>query len=217
VLDAGTLGVNPGDEVDLIDMQGISSSGYQYFDLANRDYYSSVFVGLTSGKRSDEEKVDSINDYMATRLNYNETQWDPGPPRRILERGSQYCGHLSSAMATILAVAFPVRIIQLADVVNLTTNTHVVVEIFYDRDWHLYDPTFGVKFKNKDGRVVSYRELKLNPGLVSTDIFRRFHKKYPKFPLNSVTGLYTSGQHHFYYLAFKCSQYAHACGNIRMD
>jgi hypothetical protein len=195
--------------VDLIDLPGINSESNQHFDIANRDYYRNIFDELTNAKNSDEERVDAINDYIAIRLNYNETQWELGSPRRVLERGSQYCGHLSSAMATILAIAYPVRIIQLTDRAT-PPNTHVVVEVFYDRDWHLFDPTFGVKFKNRDGRVVSYRELRMNPGLVSLEDFGRFRQRYPKIPISSLPEMYTSGHYHYYYLAFRCSQYAHA-------
>lgn len=209
VLEAGTLSLDSGAQVDLTDLPGITSESDQYFDIANRDYYRSIFDELTKDKNSDEERVDAINDYIATRLNYNETQWELGSPRRVLERGSQYCGHLSSAMATILAAVLPVRIIQLTDR-DTPPNTHVVVEVFYDRDWHLFDPTFGVKFKNKEGRVVSYRELRMHPGLVSLEDFARFRKKYLEISLNSLAKMYTSGDYHYYYLAFRCSQYAHA-------
>jgi hypothetical protein len=112
-------------------------------------------------------------------------------------------------MATILAVAYPVRVINLRDGAD-PPNTHVVVEVFYGGDWHLYDPTFGVKFKNKEGRVVSYKELKLNPDLISPDLFSTFQHKYPKISLDWLVGVYTSGHHHFYYEWYRCSQYAHA-------
>ncbi len=209
VVNVGRLALDTDRRVDLSELPGDNSYTYEYFDLQNRDYYRKVFDELTAHLTLDEEKVDAVNNYVAAKLNYKETQWELGSPRRILEYGSQYCGHLSTAMATILAVAFPIRIIHLTDKAS-PPNTHVVVEVFYDRDWHLYDPTYGVKFKNNGGRVASYKELKLNPALVSSDLFSSFRQRYPKVLLNSLADIYSSGHHHFYYLAYKCSQYAHA-------
>ena len=216
VVNAGRVTLNNRQEVDLKELPGDNSYTYEYFDLQNRDYYRKIFDELTAGKISDDEKVEAVNDYVATRLNYKETQWELGSPRRILERGSQYCGHLSTAMATILAVAFPIRMIHLTDGAT-PPNTHVVVEVFYKGKWHLYDPTFGVKFKNEDGEVVSYKDLRLNSGLMTPDSFSLFREKYPKVGLASLTGIYSSGHHHFYYLAYKCSQYAHAWWEYKSD
>ena len=38
-------------------------------------------------------------------------------------------------------------------------NGHVVVEIFYDNEFHLYDPNLEVIPKNKNGKVLSISEL----------------------------------------------------------
>ncbi len=209
IIEAGKVEIYSQSKVDLIDLPGDTSYSYEYFDLQNRDYYRRLFEQLTVGKISDGEKVEAVNEYVATRLTYDETGFELGSPRRVLERGSQYCGHLSLTMATLLAVAFPVRVIHLIDKA-IPPNSHAVVEVFYDGDWHLYDPTFGVKFKNHQGKVVSYRELMLNPDLITPEVFSPFRQKYPKVPLNPLIGIYSSGYHHFYYLAYRGSQYAHA-------
>jgi hypothetical protein len=209
IINVGRVRMNAEQKVDLAELPGDNSYSYEYFDLQNRDYYRRVFDELTVGKISDGEKVEAVNDYISARLNYNETQWELGTPRRILEKGSQYCGHLSTAMATILAAAFSVRVIHLTDAA-VPPNTHAVVEVFYEGNWHLYDPTFGVKFKNNEGQVASYKELRLDPGLIAPDLFSTFRQKYPRVPTSSLAAIYSSGHHHFYYLAYKCSQYAHA-------
>lgn len=208
-INAGRVILSDGLNVDFRHLPGDNSQSYEGFDIENRDYYRKVFDELTDGETCDAERVGAVNDYVATRLNYNSTQWELGSPRRILEHGSQYCGHLSSTMATILAVAFPVRIIHLKDG-SVPPKTHAVVEVFYERSWHLYDPTFGVKFENRDGKIASYKELMLSPELISLDSFSAFRKKYPRVPLDALAGIYGSGHHHFYYLAYKRSQYAHA-------
>jgi hypothetical protein len=209
VINAGRVLINIGQKIELTDLAGDTSYSFEYFDVQNRDYYRNLFDQITKDKLSDAEKVEAVNDYVATRLTYDKPQWELGSPRRILEQGSQYCGHLSTTMTTLLAVAFPTRAVHLTDK-STPPNTHVVVEVFYEGDWHLYDPTFGVQFKNPQGEVVSYKELLLNPDLIRPELFSAFRQRYPKVPLNSVLGIYRSSYHHFYYLAYKGSQYPHA-------
>ena len=209
ILNVGALASEGGREVDLPDLPGDTSNSYEAYDLLNRDYYRALFDGLTSGILCDEDKIEAVNNYVAQKLNYNETQWELGSPRRILERGSQYCGHLATAMATILAVRYRARVVHLSDGAAKPT-THAVVEVFYATEWHLYDPTFGVNFTDKNGRVVSYKELRLNPGLINQNAFARFREKYPKISLKWMPSVYGSGYHHIYYLTFRCSQYSHA-------
>ena len=99
-------------------------------------------------------------------------------PRRILETGSQYCGHLSAAMATLLASGhYPVREIHLSNGQN-PPSTHAVVEVFYGGAWHLYDPTYGTVYRNGNGEVASYKELRLDPSLIKAELFQRFDPDY---------------------------------------
>ena len=210
ILEVGTLASDGGREVDLPGLPGDTSNSYEEYDLQNRDYYRALYDELTSGILCDEDKIEAVNKYVSQKLNYQETQWELGSPRRILERGSQYCGHLATAMATILAVGYPARVIHLSDGAAAHPTTHAVVEVFYATQWHLYDPTFGVNFSDKDGRVVSYRELRLNPGLINQNPFSKFREKYPKISLKWMPSVYRSGYHHMYYLWFRCSQYSHA-------
>lgn len=208
-IDLGKLTLQSLKEIGYNDLIGDTSFSYEKFDWQNRDYYRSIYEGIIVGLKSDEAKVEAVNQYITERLNYAETKWELGSPRRIIEGGSQYCGHLGNAMATILAVAYPVRVIQMTDAL-IPANTHVVVEVFYDKAWHMYDPTFGVRFKNHSGSVVSYKELRLNPGLVSIDKFSDYQRKYPKISIHSLPTIYTSGHHHYYYMAYESKQYAHA-------
>ena len=209
VFNAGKIALHRGGEVDLQDLSGINSVSYEDYDFPNRDYYRRLFEELTQGKMTDEERIKAVNDYIAGKLNYKETQWELGSPRRILERGSQYCGHLASAMAAILAVAYPTRIINLSDGTN-PPNTHVVVEVFYQGRWHLYDPTFGVEFKDRDGKVAGYQDVRLDTSLISRDLFESYRRRYPKASLDWMPFVYASGFHRFYAWRFKCEQFSHA-------
>jgi len=163
------------------------------------DYYKALFDKLTAGKLTDEEKIGAINDYVAHKLNYEETQWDLGTPRRVLERGSQYCGHLSAAMETLLAVGgYRTRAVNVTDG-KIPPGTHVVVEVFYDGGWHLFDPTFGVKFQNKDGHVASYKDVRLDTSLIPGDLFARFDADSRRDLVRLLPGAYATGYHHYYY------------------
>jgi hypothetical protein len=209
VMDVGNLVLDSEQEVNFEDLQGDTSYSYENFDWQNRDYYRNIYDKIILDMKPDELKVAAVNSYVSERLNYNETDWELGSPRRIIEKGSQYCGHLADTMASLLAVGYHVRAIHLKDNA-IPANTHVVVEVFYEDSWHLYDPTFGIEFKNATGKVASYRELCMNPGLISVDAFSRYRQKYPHIALNYIPDIYTSGYHHFYYLTYDANQYAHA-------
>lgn len=188
-----------GRKVNIATIPGANAATTEKFDNANLDYYNDLFAKLTAGKESDDLKISAINDFVASKLNYNETQWELGTPRRVLDRGSQYCGHLCTAMETLLTVGgYQARAVHMSDG-NTPPGTHAVVEVFYDGGWHLYDPTFGIKFF-KDGNVASYRDLRLNPSMVSVDIFQRFDPETRRRFAALLTGVYSSGFHHYFYI-----------------
>jgi transglutaminase-like putative cysteine protease len=171
VIYAGDLNLAGGD-VKLAKVPGASAITKEQYDYKNRDYYRTLFDRLTAGIVKDPERIDAVNRFLAGKLDYKETQWDLGSPRRVIEHGSEYCGHLASAMAALLAVGYEVRIVHLMDK-TIPPNTHAVVEVRYHGTWHLYDPTFGVKFVNDRGEVASYKEVRLNPGLVRLSLFSK--------------------------------------------
>jgi Transglutaminase-like superfamily len=196
-IQVGRLDLSKSLDVDLSNLPGLNSIAYTGYDSKNSDYYKELFVRLTSGKNSDEQKVGAINDYMATKFNPEETQWEMGSPRRILERGSQYCGHLSAAMETLLVTGnFRARQVYMIDGKD-PLGSHVVVEVFYGGAWHLYDPMFGVKVKNKDGTVASYGEIRLDTSLISEELFSRVEAPVRPQLLALLIGIYDSGYHHF--------------------
>ncbi|MBI4854890.1 MAG: transglutaminase domain-containing protein [Acidobacteria bacterium] len=136
------------------------------YDTLNHSYYKALFDELTVNATSDEEKISKINSFVASKLNYNEPAKSFPTPRAIIEKGSCYCSNLAIAMAAITSAAnYPTRTIHLTDTPNYL-NTHVVVEVYYNGSWHLYDPTYGIFFLNKQNSVASYRDLRLNPSLV---------------------------------------------------
>jgi hypothetical protein len=202
VIQAGLL-VPASDTVSLTGQPGVNSFSREPYDYRNRDYYVDLYHKLTDGKQSDEQKVQAVNEFVGTRLNYEQTGKELGSARRVIEQGSQWCGHLAVAMATIIVTGYPARIIHLMDT-SVPPKTHALVEVYYGGDWHLYDPTFGVRFMDEAGRVASYRTLRLNPGLVLDSAYDSYRRLYPA--ADSVTWMpeiYRSGYHHFFLIEFK--------------
>ena len=196
---AGELNTNQGSDVELGSLSGVNSITREDFDYANNDYYKDVFDKLTAGKQSDEDKIGAIFEYVACKLNYQETQWELGSPRRVLEQGSVYCGHLSAAMETLVAIGnYRTRAVNGIDGQH-PPGTHVVVEVFYNGGWHLYDPTFGVKFHNKDGQVASYKDVRLDTGMITEDLFVTFDPQFRRKLMEMLPAIYQTGFHHFYY------------------
>jgi hypothetical protein len=197
VFSVGELDLDRGAQVEIASLIGVNSVTLEDFDSKNSDYYKDLFDKLTAGKQSDEEKIGAINDYVASKLNYDEREL--GSPRRVLERGSEYCGQLSAAMQTLLAFGgYRTRAINVIDA-KKPLGTHVVVEAFYDGGWHLYDPTFGVKFQNKDGQVASYKQVRLDTSLITESLFAKFDADFRRGVMDLLPGVYETGYHHFYY------------------
>jgi transglutaminase-like putative cysteine protease len=195
----GELDLNHGARIELEPLIGFNSITLDDFDTRNREYYKELFDKLTAGKESDEERIDALNNYVAARLNYAETQWELGSPRRVLERGSQYCGHLAIAMHTLLAAGgYTARVVHMIDV-KRPPGAHAVVEVFYGGGWHLYDPTFGLKFRKKDGSVASYKDVRLDTSLISEDLLARFTEKVRRELMMLLPAVYDTGYHHYFY------------------
>jgi transglutaminase-like putative cysteine protease len=196
----GRLDTARGEQAQIDSIYGINSFTDEEFDRQNGEYYRETYERVTAGKGSDEEKIDAINRHVASMLNYDETQWELGSPRRILETGSQYCGHLATAMQTLLAVGgFRARALHLSDGAE-PPGTHAVVEVFHDGSWHLYDPTFGIKYLNAEGKIASYNEVRLDPSLITEEHFARYKMKERLQWVSFMRGVYETGFHHFYYL-----------------
>lgn len=198
IINLGNLAFDYGKTVDLRDLPGVTTVSYQNYDAANSAFYRDLYAQLTAGKQTDEAIVGAVNDYVATKLNYDEAQWEIGSPRRILETGSRYCGHLSTAMATLLVGGgYKVREIHLSNAQS-PPGTHAVVEVFYGGAWHLYDPTYGTVYRHGDGAVASYKELRLDPSAIKEELFQRLPPKQRRTTVTLLLSIFRTGHHHFY-------------------
>jgi transglutaminase-like putative cysteine protease len=198
MFDTEAINLEQGAEVDLSALSGVNANTFMAYDAENTQYYKDLFDRLTAGKESDDERIDAANQYVATKLSFEETPWEVGSPRRVLESGSQYCGHLSAALATLLATGeYRTREIDLTDGKS-APYTHVAVEVFYDGGWHLYDPTYGVRFLNNHGKVASYKDVRLDTSIITEDLFVRFPPQKRLELAALLPSVYGSGFHHFY-------------------
>jgi transglutaminase-like putative cysteine protease len=79
------------------------------------------------------------------------------------------------------------------------SRSHAVVEVYCGGEWHLYDPTFGVRFKSRNEKVASYKEMRLDASLISEDAFENLKPNARRQLFSSLSRMYRSGHHHFYY------------------
>jgi ASC-1-like (ASCH) protein len=196
--DVGRLEVEKGEPVALSELMGVNSISYRDYDSANAAYYRDLFDRMTEGKNSDEEKLEALNRFISTKLNYGVKERDHASPRATIERGSKYCGPLALAFATVVkAGGYRVRVIDIVD--NLKdVNSHQLVEVHYAEGWHLYDPTYGAIFRNRDGRVASYREIRLDASLIKRESFNSLDPQSLDKLFKWLPAAYGSGFHHYY-------------------
>lgn len=222
VFNVGELDAGQGTAVELASLSGDNSVTREAFDSKNTAYYEELFEKLTADKHTDQEKIGAIHDYVSGKLDYTQTQPRLGSPRRVLESGSEFCGHLSAAMETLLVIGgYKARAVDITaggnqcdphreigrDVESSNNDitaegnpclTHVVVEVLYGGEWHLYDPTFGYKLQNDQGEVLSYKDVRLNTNLISENLFTRFTPKARRRLAALLAGIYGTGYHHYY-------------------
>ena len=210
IIDAGELRFDEG--VDL--SAGERLVRFLKYDAENRDYYKELFEKLAASYLSDHQIIDALCKYVATRHNPVGDPWGFKSARQIIEEGAPHCSNLAFAMAAITtAGGYMTRTVHTSDTPEYT-HTHVAVEVYYAEGWHLYDPTYGVFFLNESGAVASYKELRLNPSLITTEAFRQLKPKIVRAALAWMPSAYGSGLHQIYYAGE--SEFADACPRLEL-
>ena len=180
------------------------------YDAENRDYYEKLFERLAAGAKTDHEIIDSICKFIATRRNSNESPWGFKSARQIIEKGAPHCSNYAFAMCAVAAAGgYPTRTVHTSDGPEYA-STHVAVEVFYEDGWHLYDPTYGISFLNKAGVVASYKELRLNPALITLEAFQQLKPEIGRSALAWMPSTYDSGLNQMYQADE--SAFADTCG-----
>ena len=141
---------------------------------------------LTSGISEDADRVKALFYHVAERLDYSRPinqGIDPHEPMRGLGvYGWGYCDDFAAIFANLCrAKGYPARVWGLSG--------HVVTEVFYDRGWHLFDPTTVRYLQNDSGTVLSYDEVNttdLIKGLYPSNIHLPFRHALRTRKDNSV-------------------------------
>ncbi len=187
------------DQADPVDASEVVVRFMEY-DAVNNQYYRDLFDKLTAGLETDEQRIDAINKYVGTRLDYDVHTPSFNNPREIIENGSRFCSNLALAMAAITAAGnYPTRTVHVSDSPE-HRFTHVVVEVYYKDGWHLYDPSFAAAFLNERGQVASYREVRLNPSMVSWEAYGHLDRAAVFKIMLRMPEAYMTGFHQIYYV-----------------
>lgn len=197
VIEAGDLRFEGGEEVS----QSEPGVRWMDYDIANDGFYRDLFDQITANAETDHEKIEAINRYAASKLDYQVKAQSFDTPRQIIEGGAAYCIFLAEAMGALTESGhYPTRIVHLTDSPEYL-HTHTVIEIYYGDGWHIYDPTYGVHYLNRQNVVASYRELRLDPGLIKPEMFEKFDPKIYGKVFEWMPGVYGSGIHQIYQIS----------------
>jgi hypothetical protein len=205
IIDAGELRLDEGLDLSAKDRP----DRFLKYDAENHGYYKELFEKLTASSVTDHQIIDTICKYVATRHNPVGDPWGFKSARQIIEKGAPHCSNLAFAMAALTSAGgYMTRTVHTSDTPEYT-NTHVAVEVFYGEGWHLYDPTYGVSFLNESGAAASYKELRLNPSLMTAEAFEGLDPEIVRAALAWMPSAYGSGLHQVYYVAE--SEFADSC------
>jgi hypothetical protein len=198
ILNVGEIDFDSACKASFEETRGRNSVTLIGYDQSNHDYYRELFNELTEGISSDEERIRAICRYVSSKLNYDDTYARGATPRDVLEHGSRWSGRLSLAMAMIVETGgYETRILDLIDGTEHSIP-HMVIEIYYGDQWHIFDPSLGPDFRAKAGPGASYRSLRLDPSLCSAVIIPPQLLAKTGHREGWLSGLYRSGLHHAY-------------------
>jgi hypothetical protein len=200
VIALGELQLDSGCQIDVTDTPGMNAASYLQSDAENFDYYKNLFAQLTADKPTDEEKMEALNLYVASKFAAGQTTIPHSLPKQILESGSNSKWMIALALATLAESGhYKTRMLNVIDEASPPT-AHMVTEIYYKDRWHLYDPVFGASFRNRLGRVVSYKDLRLHTELNGAEKASEQSSEMLNPQAIPFVSLYGSGFHHYYYL-----------------
>jgi transglutaminase-like putative cysteine protease len=129
------------------------------------DVLRKVFPNGADGL-SDEEKSIEILKFASSALRLKANK---GSATKMLKEGFTLCGGMAGAFVMLSrAVGLPARPASAKYMPSF--SEHVVSEVFYADNWHLFDPTFGIFFYSraeydKQGYVISFHEFLCNPDI----------------------------------------------------
>ena len=97
-----------------------------------------------------------------------------GTEEEIISRGTYWCTDIARVACILCQLAdLPARIVITANT-NFAYCGHTVVEVYYNNNWGVIDPTNGLVFEQGEGYPASAWTIKRNPQIVND----AFTKKY---------------------------------------
>jgi hypothetical protein len=105
-----------------------------------------------------------------------------GTEEAILARGTDWCTDIARVCCALCqASGLGARIVITANT-RLPYCGHTVVECYYDCQWGVLDPTFGIVYRDAAGRPASVQTLRAQPALVAEAFARRHPTMTHLFP-----------------------------------
>ncbi|MGE5775802.1 MAG: transglutaminase-like domain-containing protein [Chloroflexota bacterium] len=124
-----------------------------------RSILDTIFPDGTAGLTEEQISIEILR-YVSTTLRLESNS---GTATKILKDGHAICGGMSISFQTLVRTAgLPARYIGIFGVVN--QGSHALAEVYYDGQWHLFDPTYGMFFYSKPdydhtGHIASLTEV----------------------------------------------------------
>jgi hypothetical protein len=153
------------DKVEIINPSGEEICFY--FNLNNRVFQDMEDVlkhidGMAD-EYPNEEKVRKAWRFVRDHVKYNipvsHNNWIHDPLLILNSIGFGQCSDLSSVLAYIWKyMGYEVRV--------WVIENHVMPEVKFNGSWELYDPSYGVYYKDENGRIAGFEEISENPSLV---------------------------------------------------
>ena len=109
-------------------------------------------------------------------------------PDALLRNGhSALCGDVSYVLMRLAEKSgIPTR--------HVLLDGHIVMEAWYDGNWHAYDPDMEVVIRDKAGRVLSVREMANSPDRIRREYSVRGDRAFT----NTIVGIYGNTASHRY-------------------
>ena len=125
----------------------------------------SIFPEGTEGLTAEQKGI-AILRYASSAL---ELKNNGGSATKIIREGYAICGGLSHVHRVLCRmVGLPSRYIGAFNLRPIM-GSHAISEVYYEGEWHLLDPTFGLFFYSKKeydgtGEIASFYDLVMAPG-----------------------------------------------------
>jgi hypothetical protein len=105
------------------------------------------------------EKTMKYMGYMNTTFTFGPHDFDGmAYPHKILQNKKGQCGDYAIMLSAFLATqGIPTRIVGMY---NYHNSAHVVVGVYYDELWHMYDPTYMAYWVDENNTILSFYDLR---------------------------------------------------------